>query len=122
MADSIVDLVKQAAVRGRYDGREILDDVVDTQDELLAYECAAERAAFAVNLEDVKVYMDSIVNPLKVVATNLMEQMVERRFELEEELKNQAWEYPTYGWDWNSNKSGSSWGQYQKAAMKEARY
>ena len=95
---------------GRYDGRQILDNVSDAQDELLLLECAEERAEFAVNLEDVKVYMDSIVNPLKPVATNLLQQLVEARFELEAELKSSAWEYPTYGWDWDLNRTGSSWG------------
>jgi gas vesicle protein len=53
----------------------------------------------------------------------LLEPLVDMRFELEEDLSEAAWSYPSYGWNWDKQgkDSRSSYGTHQAQLIKDAR-
>jgi hypothetical protein len=51
----------------------------------------------------------------------MMAPLVDVRFDIEAALSETAWEYPSYGWDWDRELTGSSWGTYQELQIKEAK-
>lgn len=72
-------------------------------------------------LDEFKIYVDEIKEPLQPFSNDLLHALVDTRFDFEAALEEEAWGYPRYGWDWERNLTGSSWGTEQELIIKDAR-
>ena len=103
-------LVANAAEVAAKQGEDLLHLVEENLAEFTYALIDENRVEVDLALEDLKEYVDFVKEGLIATVSELMPQLVDVRWDIQTELRQSAWEYPSYGWDWSRNLTGSSWG------------
>lgn len=125
-ADGNLNLLDFAVLELSLTGDEILNQTEDTLQGALEQLVAGGRQRFYDNenegIQRLSNKFNGALDDLNENKTPLMQQLVDKRFELNDRIKEEAWAFPSYGWDWDRKADpGSSYGFSQELQIKEIR-